>query len=118
MTPSQRRRAEVAVRVLDQLRDAYILHGPYFPAAVSRWTIAEERRPALDALLPAIEATSARSGSDWMAVAGTVRARITEALDAADARRPVALDAALGGVSPAAQPIASAALRYILTEPA
>lgn len=115
MTPSQRRRAEIAVRVLDQLRDAYTLHGPYYLEAVSRWTVPAERRPALDALVPAIQAVGSRAGSAWMAIAGMVRARITEALDAADARRPVALDAALGGM---AQPIASAALAYILTEPA
>lgn len=88
MTPAQRAACVEIVRVLDQLRDARILHGAGWRDAVSRWTVPPGRRAALDALLPACD------GEDWTMHAAQVRAAVSDALDrdASPATRAAAME--------------------------
>lgn len=82
MTASQRAAATEVIRVLDQFRDARILHGDGWRDAVSRWTVPPHRQAAFDALLPACV------GDEWHIYAADVRAAIVEELDVQPPRRP------------------------------
>lgn len=75
MTPAQRAACVEIIRVLDQFRDARVLHGAGWRDAVSRWKVPPNRQAAFDALLPACG-----PGDEWHIYAADVRAILIEAL--------------------------------------
>lgn len=107
MTPAQRAACVGIIRVLDQLRDARVLHGSEWRDAVSRWTVPAHRQAAFDALLPACG-----PGDEWHIYAGHVRAVLVEALDTQPPKRPD-VRAALLCVTPRRTAIPAAAWEVI-----
>lgn len=108
MTPAQRAACVEIIRVLDQFRDARILHGAGWRDAVSRWTVPPGRRAAFDALLPTCE------GDEWPMYAAQVRAAVSDALDrdSAPATRAAAMEplaACRGALARAAWEVIAAA---------
>lgn len=106
MTPAQRAAATEVIRVLDQFRDARVLHGAGWRDAVSRWKVPPNRQAAFDALLPACG-----PGDEWHIYAGDVRAALIEALDTPPRRPDVR--AALLSVAPGRSAIPTAAWEVI-----
>ncbi len=104
MTPAQRAACVEIIRVLDQFRDARVLHGSGWRDAVSRWKVPPNRQAAFDALLPACG-----PGDEWHVYAGDVRAALIEALDT---QRPD-VRAALLAVAPGRTAIPAAAWEVI-----
>ena len=107
MTPAQRAACVEVIRVLDQFRDARVLHGSGWRDAVSRWRVPPIRQAAFDALLPACG-----PGDEWHAYAADVRAAIVEALDTQPPKRPD-VRAALLAVAPGRTAIPAAAWEVI-----
>lgn len=106
MTPAQRAACVEIIRVLDQFRDARVLHGSGWRDAVSRWKVPPHRQAAFDALLPACG-----PGDEWHIYAGHVRAVLIEALDTSPWRPDVR--AALLGMTPGPSAIPAAAWEVI-----
>lgn len=106
MTPAQRAAATEVIRVLDQFRDARVLHGSGWRDAVSRWKVPPHRQAAFDALLPACG-----PGDEWHVYAGDVRAVLIDALDTQPGRPDVR--AALANVAPGRTAIPVAAWEVI-----
>lgn len=104
MTPAQRAACVEVIRVLDQFRDARVLHGSGWRDAVSRWKVPPNRQAAFDALLPACG-----PGDEWHVYAGDVRAVL---IDALDTQRPD-VRAALFAVAPGRTAIPAAAWEVI-----
>lgn len=107
MTPAQRAAATDVIRILDQFRDARVLHGSGWRDAVSRWRVPPHRQAAFDALLPACG-----PGDEWHIYAGDVRAALIEALDTQPPKRPD-VRAALLSVAPGRTAIPAAAWEVI-----
>ena len=109
MTPAQRAAATEVIRVLDQFRDARVLHGAGWRDAVSRWRVPPHRQAAFDALLPACG-----PGDEWPMYAAQVRAAVSDALDrdSAPATRAAAMEpltACRGALARAAWEVIAAA---------
>lgn len=107
MTPAQRAAATEIIRVLDQFRDARILHGSGWRDAVSRWKVPPHRQAAFDALLPACG-----PGDEWHVYAAEVRAVLVDALDVQPSRHPD-VRAALLVITPRPSAIPAAAWEVI-----